>query len=92
MATITATRAPLKRLKPLDASARLEELLSRPYEYRSWEDVYRDQWTWDKVVKVTHTRVNCISACSIDASVKAGIVWRQEQTPTYTKTHAARPD
>ena len=27
MATITATRAPLKRLKPLDASVRLEELL-----------------------------------------------------------------
>ena len=92
MATITATRAPLKRLKPLDASARLEELLSRPYEYRSWEDVYRDQWTWDKVVKVTHTRVNCISACSIDAYVKDGIVWREEQNATYEKSFADVPD
>ena len=64
MATITATRAPLKRLAPVDASARLEELLSRPYEYRSWENAYREQWSWDKVVKVTHTRGNWISACS----------------------------
>lgn len=46
MATIAPARAPLKRLKPLDAAVHLEELLSRPYEYRSWEEVYRDQWTW----------------------------------------------
>lgn len=84
--------APLKRLAPLDASARLEDLLSKPYEYRSWEDVYREQWTWDRVVKVTHTRVNCISACSIDAYVKDGIVWREEQNATYEKAFEDVPD
>ncbi|HEX6030422.1 MAG TPA: molybdopterin-dependent oxidoreductase, partial [Tepidiformaceae bacterium] len=78
--------------KPLEAGARLEDLLSRPYEYRSWEDVYREQWTWDRVVKVTHTRVNCISACSIDAYVKDGIVWREEQNATYEKAFADVPD
>ena len=71
----------LRRLEPADASAHLAEILARPYEYRGWEDVYRDEWTWDKVVKVTHTRVNCISACSLDAYVKDGIVWREERTP-----------
>ena len=82
----------MKRLAPLDAGARLNDLLSKPYEYRTWEDVYRDQWTWDKVVKVTHTRVNCISACSIDAYVKDGIVWREEQNATYEKSFADVPD
>ncbi len=28
---------------------------------RSWEDAYREGWTWDKVVKVTHIRANCVS-------------------------------
>lgn len=91
----TPTAAPglgLRRLSPVDASARLDDLLSRPYAYRSWEDVYRDQWTWDRVVKVTHTRVNCISACSLDAYVKDNIVWREEQNATYEKAFADTPD
>ena len=92
MATLAPARAPLKRLKPLDAAVHLEELLSRAYEYRSWEEVYRDQWTWDRVVKVTHTRVNCISACSLDAYVKDGIVWREEQNATYEQSFADVPD
>ncbi|HET9062815.1 MAG TPA: twin-arginine translocation signal domain-containing protein, partial [Candidatus Binatia bacterium] len=32
--------------------------------YGDWRDLYRDKWTWDRVVKCTHTRVNCISGCS----------------------------
>ncbi|HQW51438.1 MAG TPA: molybdopterin-dependent oxidoreductase, partial [Tepidiformaceae bacterium] len=92
MASAAAPPKGLKRLAPLDAGARLDDLLSKPYEYRTWEDVYRDQWTWDKVVKVTHTRVNCISACSIDAYVKDGIVWREEQNATYEKSFADVPD
>ena len=23
--------------------------------YRTWEDVYRQKWTWDRVVRGTHT-------------------------------------
>src|SRR3990172_8548596 len=91
----TATRSPglaLRRLAPLQAGARLEELLTKPYAYRGWEDGYREQWTWDKVTKVTHTRVNCISACSIDAYVKDGIVWREEQNATYEKSFENVPD
>src|SRR5450756_1954830 len=33
-------------------------------EYRGWEDIYRQKWTWDRVVKGTHIRVNCIAGCS----------------------------
>ncbi|MCL4230763.1 MAG: molybdopterin-dependent oxidoreductase [Dehalococcoidia bacterium] len=91
--TATATAAPaLRRLKPADAGTHLAEILARPYEYRGWEDVYRDEWTWDKVTKVTHTRVNCISACSIDAYVKDGIVWREEQNATYEQSFEDVPD
>jgi len=82
----------LRRLKPADAGAHLADILARPYAYRGWEDVYRDEWTWDKVVKVTHTRVNCISACSLDAYVKDGIVWREEANATYEKAFADVPD
>ena len=93
---MTVTQAPrertLRRLSPLEAGAHLQELLAQPYEYRGWEDVYRDKWTWDRVVKVTHTRVNCISACSIDAYVKDGVVWREEQNATYEQAFNDVPD
>ncbi len=69
----------LRRLAPIDAGARLQEVLRKPYAYRGWEDVHRETWTWDDVVHVSHLRVNCISACSLDAYVKDGIVWREEQ-------------
>lgn len=74
------------------AQSHLDELLSTPYEHREWEDSYRQKWTWDKVVKVTHTRVNCISACSLDAYVKDGVVVREEQNATYQKSFADTPD
>ncbi|MBW2245564.1 MAG: twin-arginine translocation signal domain-containing protein, partial [Deltaproteobacteria bacterium] len=27
-------------------------------EYRDWRDVYRERWTWERVVRGTHTNVN----------------------------------
>jgi len=51
--------------------------------YRSWEDVMRKQWSWDRVVRCTHNRSNCMSACAWDVYVKDGIVWREEQAHTY---------
>lgn len=47
--------------------------------YGDWSDVYRQKWTWDKVVKGSHNRANCFSACSWNLFVKEGIVWREEQ-------------
>ncbi len=66
--------------------------MSRPYEYRGWEDVYREQWTWDDVVHVSHLRTNCISTCSLDAYVKDGIVWREEQNANFPQEFEHVPD
>jgi len=51
--------------------------------YRTWEDLYRQKWTWDRVVHSTHNRANCMSACAWNVYVKDGIVWREEQSQTY---------
>jgi DMSO reductase family type II enzyme molybdopterin subunit len=60
--------------------------------YRSWEDLYRRQWTWDSVVKGTHLRANCIAACSWNLFIRSGIVWREEQNAVYQQTRADLPD
>jgi complex iron-sulfur molybdoenzyme family reductase subunit alpha len=33
------------------------------YPYRGWESLYREQFTWDKVVRSTHS-ANCTGSCS----------------------------
>lgn len=60
--------------------------------YRGWEDLYRDKWTWDRVVKGTCNRADCIAACSLNLFVKDGIVWREEQNAIYAQTNASVPD
>jgi len=84
--------AGLRRLAQIDPKARLKDLMSRPYQYRGWEDVYREEWTWDDVVRVSHLRVNCIETCSFDAYVKDGIVWREEQNANYPQEFKDVPD
>ena len=89
---VTTQHSAIRRLIPLDAGTRLDDLLSAPYGYRGWEDIYRQKWTWDKVVKVTHHRANCGSTCSLNAYVKDGIVWREEQNANYAQTREDVPD
>ncbi len=60
--------------------------------YRTWEDVFRQRWSWDRVVKNTHIRVNCIAACSWNIFVKDGMVWREEQNAVYEPPHPGVPD
>ncbi len=60
--------------------------------YRAWEDLYRKQWTWDRVVRATHLRANCAAACSWDVYVKDGIAWREEQAAVYDQTNSSLPD
>ena len=54
-----------------------------PDSYGDFSDVWRERWTWDKVVHSSHTRANCISTCSWDIFVKDGIAWREEQNAAY---------
>ena len=58
--------------------------------YRTWEDVYRQKWVWDKVVRSSHW-VNCWyqAHCSWNVYVKDGVVWREEQAADYPQV---RPD
>ncbi len=58
----------------------------------SWEDLYRQRWTWDAVAKGSHGWLNCRSACGWDLYVKDGIVVREEQTGTYRASEEGVPD
>jgi DMSO reductase family type II enzyme molybdopterin subunit len=58
----------------------------------SWEDLYRQRWTWDSIVKGSHGWANCRSACEWDLYVKDGIVVREEQAATYTASEPGVPD
>jgi DMSO reductase family type II enzyme molybdopterin subunit len=60
--------------------------------YRSWEDLYRQRWTWDRVARGTHTMTNCVSGCAWDLYVKDDMVWREEQKSPYAASSAGLPD
>jgi DMSO reductase family type II enzyme molybdopterin subunit len=60
--------------------------------YGDWQDIYREQWQWDKVVKGAHHVLNCVSACPFNVYVKDGIVWREEQNPIMDATSDKYPD
>jgi DMSO reductase family type II enzyme molybdopterin subunit len=60
--------------------------------YGDFTDLYRERWTWDRVAKGTHTRANCIAACSWDVFVKDGIAWREEQNAVYEPPRPDVPD
>ncbi len=53
--------------------------------YTDYRDVYRAAWRWDRVVRGTHLRANCFSACAWDLYVKDGVVWYEEQSDVYAR-------
>jgi DMSO reductase family type II enzyme molybdopterin subunit len=53
--------------------------------YAELGDLYRREWRWDRVVRGTHLRANCFSACAFDLFVKDGVVWREEQADVYER-------
>ncbi len=63
----------------------------KTYAYRGWEDLYRDQFTWDKVVRSTHS-ANCTGSCSWKVYVKDGIMLREEQAADYPRINDDIPD
>ena len=58
----------------------------------SWEDLYRQRWTWDSVTKGSHGWANCRSMCAWDIFVKDGIVVREEQSASYEASEPGVPD
>ena len=74
--------------------APVKSLLGKPVPaYTGWKDLYRQQWTWDKVVRGTHI-VNCWyqAHCAWDVYVKDGLVFREEQAAEYEKVNDELPD
>ena len=59
----------------------------RTYPYRGWEDFYRKIWTWDKVVRSTHS-ANCTGSCSWKVYVRNGVMVREEQAADYPRINA----
>lgn len=58
---------------------------------REWEDLYRNRWSYDKVVRSTHG-VNCTGSCSWNVFVKNGIVTWENQNHDYPETNPDMPD
>src|SRR3990172_2480902 len=63
----------------------------KEYPYRGWEDLYRKEWTWDKVQFATHSS-GCVAGCSWKVYVKDGIPIREEQTSNYPQYAKGVPD
>lgn len=58
----------------------------------SWEDLYRERWSWDHVAKGSHGWLNCRSSCNWDLFVKDGVVVREEQAANYEASEPGLPD
>ena len=75
----------LNKLEPLS------DTLNQEYPYRAWEDLYRDEFTWDHVGYAAHC-INCVGNCAFRIYVKDGIVLREEQLAEYPQINPDTPD
>jgi steroid C-25 hydroxylase alpha subunit len=60
-------------------------------DYRKWEDLYRKEWTWDKIVHSTHA-VGCMAQCEWNVFVKDGVAFKEEQIEHPRSTNPEDPD
>ncbi|MFQ5478994.1 MAG: molybdopterin-dependent oxidoreductase [Candidatus Binatia bacterium] len=74
------------------AGAEIVKVPWRDLHYGSWDDLYRDKWKWDKVIKGAHSVINCASACPFNLYVKDGIVLREEQNTVMDAVNDSLPD
>jgi len=59
--------------------------------YKRWEDLMRNKWTWDRVVRGSRG-LNCTGHCAFNIYVRNGIVWREEQQGEYGHQGDDTPD
>ncbi|MCC5793437.1 MAG: molybdopterin-dependent oxidoreductase [Chromatiales bacterium] len=59
--------------------------------YVAWEDIMRQKWTWDRVVRGSRG-INCTGHCAFNVYVKNGVVWREEQQGEYGRSGEDTPD
>lgn len=80
-------------LSNLKAAFAASPLPAEARQYKHYQDVYRQKWTWDRVEVGTHSCLNCASGgCAWNLYVREGIVWREEQGAPYTQTNSTVPD
>ncbi|MEC9375596.1 MAG: molybdopterin-dependent oxidoreductase [Pseudomonadota bacterium] len=60
-------------------------------QYHRWEDIMRNKWTWDRVVRGSRG-LNCTGHCAFNVFVRNGIVWREEQQGEYGSQGEDVPD
>lgn len=58
---------------------------------RDWENMYRQRWSHDKVVRTTHG-VNCTGSCSWKVFVKNGIITWENQQIDYPSCGPEMPE
>ncbi len=92
-ATTAVLALALVRLETRACADGAESQIAKPQPYGDWRDVYRERWTWDRVVRGTHY-VNCAfqRGCAWNVYVKDGLVWREEQVGSYPQTKPETPD
>lgn len=79
---VTSLGLPLLGIEPkLDMLQSVDDPL-KAYEYRGWEELYRQMWGWDKVVRTTHS-TNCTGSCGWNVQIKNGIAVRSEQSADF---------
>ena len=93
--TLSLGRLSARPASAFDSKSSLTSSASEPWlsNYRSWEDLYRQKWSWDRIAKGTHY-VNCWyqRGCNWNVYVKEGMVLREEQAATYVQTNSSVPD
>ncbi|MDY6906172.1 MAG: molybdopterin-dependent oxidoreductase [Thermodesulfobacteriota bacterium] len=72
--------------------ANATEKVFEDWKYSGWEDLHREEWTWDKVTFGTHL-VDCYPGnCLWRVYSKDGLVFREEQAAKYPVIDASGPD
>ena len=70
-------RSGLKFFQPVEKYS--EDWSALEEKSREWENMYRQRWSHDKVIRTTHG-VNCTGSCSWKVFVKNGVItWENQQ-------------
>jgi len=89
---LTTLALSLDSLGFLEGNAHATEKVFQKWEYKKWEDLHRDEWSWDKITYGTHL-VDCYPGnCSWRVYTRDGIVWREEQAAKYPVIDSTGPD
>lgn len=60
------------------------------YPYRGWEELYREQYTWDSTGRTTHG-INCTGSCTWKGFVKNGVLFKEEQYADFPRINDEIP-